>query len=174
MVISVVMSKKVTLVKPDTSLWELWKTIFVHRVNAVPVVDGNHKLVGIISKEDVLKLLYPNYEDMLEDLFTSYDFEAMEERIHELSTKKAKDIMCKRVIYTREDTPIMRALSRMIARRLNQLPVLSRKDDTVVGMVTKGDIFYGLFKKHLNLRGFNRNSTRSLHEHITKSKKRKL
>lgn len=149
MVVLEVMSKKITLVKPDTSLRELWKSIFTHRVNAVPVVDSKHKLVGIISKEDVLKLLYPNYEDMLEDLFSSYDFETMEERIHELNAMKAKDIMCRRVVFTREDTPVMRALSRMIARRLNQLPVLSRKDDTVVGMVTKGDIFRALFKKHL-------------------------
>lgn len=149
MTIRDVMSKKITLVKPDASLRELWKTIFIHRVNAVPVVDNKRKLVGIISKEDVLKLLYPNYEDMLEDLFTAHDFETMEERIHELNMKKAKDIMCKRVVYTREDAPIMRALSRMISRRLNQLPVLSPKDDRVVGMVTKGDIFRALFKKHL-------------------------
>lgn len=149
MIVSEVMSKKITLVKPDTSLRDLWKTIFIHRINAVPVVDTKRKLVGIISKENVLKLLYPNYEDMLEDLFTTRDFVAMEERIHELNVKKAKDIMDKRVVFTHEDIPIMRALSRMIARRLNQLPVLSRKDDTVVGMVTKGDIFRALFKKHL-------------------------
>ncbi len=151
MIIQKLMSKNVTVVKADTTLRELWKTIFSHRVNAVPVVDGKRKLIGIISKEDILKLLYPNYEDMMEDLFTNYDFESMEERIHELNVKKARDIMCKRVVFTREDTPIMRALSRMIARRLNQLPVLSRKNDTVVGMVTKGDIFRALFKKHLRL-----------------------
>lgn len=149
MVIRDLMSKKLTIVKPDTTLRDLWKSIFSHRVNAVPVVDSKGKLLGIISKEDMLKLLYPNYEDMMEDLFTSYDFESMEDRIHELNVKKARDIMCKRVVFTREDTPIMRALSRMIARRLNQLPVLSRKDDRVVGMVTKGDIFRALFKKHL-------------------------
>lgn len=149
MTIGDIMSKRVTLVHPDTSLRELWKTIFSRRVNALPVVDKKKKILGIISKEDMLKLLYPNYEDMLEDLFTSHDFESMEERIHDLNVKKARDIMCKRVVFTREDTPIMRALSRMIARRLNQLPVLSRKDETVVGMVTKGDIFRALFQKHL-------------------------
>lgn len=151
MIIRDVMSKKLTVAKPDTTLRELWKSIFSHRVNAVPVVDGKGKLLGIIAKEDMLKLLYPNYEDMMEDLFTSYDFEAMEDRIHELNVKKARDIMCKRVVFTREDTQIMRALSRMVARRINQLPVLSRKNDTVVGMVTKGDIFRALFKKHLRL-----------------------
>lgn len=151
MIVRDLMSKKLTVVKPDTTLRDLWKSIFSHRVNAVPVVDSKGKLLGIISKEDMLKLLYPNYEDMMEDLFTSYDFDSMEERIHELNVKKARDIMCKRVVFTREDTQIMRALSRMIARRLNQLPVLSRKNDMVVGMVTKGDIFRALFKKHLRL-----------------------
>ncbi|MDP1722930.1 MAG: CBS domain-containing protein [Candidatus Gottesmanbacteria bacterium] len=151
MIIRDLMSKKLTVVKPDTTLRELWKSIFSHHINAVPVVDKKQKLLGIISKEDMLKLLYPNYEGMMEDLFTNYDFESMEDRIHELNEKKARDIMGKRVVFTREDTPVMRALSRMIARRLNQLPVLSRKNDTVVGMVTKGDIFRALFKKHLRL-----------------------
>lgn len=151
MIIRDLMSKKLTVVKPDTTLRELWKSIFSHRVNAVPVVDGKGKLLGIIAKEDMLKLLYPKYEGMLEDLFTGYDFEEMEDRIHELNVKKARDIMCKRVVFTREDTQVMRALSRMVARRINQLPVLSRKNDTVVGMVTKGDIFRALFKKHLRL-----------------------
>ena len=149
MVVGDVMSKKVTVVKADTSLRELWKSIFRRRVNAVPVVDGKQKMLGIITKDDVLKLLYPDYEDLMEGLFSSYDFEEMEDRIHELNTKKARDIMCKRVIYTREDTPIMRALSRMISRSVNQLPVLSRKTDTLVGIVAKGDIFRALFKKHL-------------------------
>lgn len=151
MIISDVMSKKVTVVKPDISLRELWKTIFKRRVNAVPVVDAKKKMLGIITKDDILKLLYPDYEDLMEGLFSSYDFEEMEDRIHELNVKKARDIMCKRVIFTREDTPIMRALSRMISKSVNQLPVLSRTSDTLVGIVAKGDIFRALFKKHLKI-----------------------
>lgn len=143
------MSKMVTSVRADTSLRELWKTIFTRRVNAVPVVDAKKRMLGIITKDDVLKLLYPDYEDLMEGLFSSYDFEEMEERIHELNTKKARDIMCKKVIFTREDTPVMRALSRMITRNVNQLPVLARTSDTLVGIIAKGDIFRALFTKHL-------------------------
>jgi CBS domain-containing protein len=36
----------------------------------------------------------------------------------------------------------------MIVRRLNQLPVLSVKNE-VIGVVTKGDIFYAIFRKQL-------------------------
>ncbi len=149
MVIADVMSKRVTVVYADTTLRLLWKTIFQRRVNAVPVVDARKKMLGIITKDDILKLLYPDYEDLMEGLFSSHDFEEMEDRIHELNTKKARDIMCKRVIYTRVDTPIMRALSRMISRNVNQLPVLERNNDKLVGIVAKGDIFRALFKKHL-------------------------
>ena len=144
-----IMSKKVVMVSPEAPLRQLWKKIFTSHINAVPVVDKNKMLLGIISKEDILKMLYPNYEDLIEDFFSVTDFEEMEKRIAGLGSTRAKEVMCKRVVFTREDTPIMRALSRMIARRLNQLPVLSRDDERVVGMVTKGDIFKALFINQL-------------------------
>lgn len=149
MVIGDVMSKKVTVVRAETTLRQLWKTIFVKKINAVPVVDARKKMVGIITKDDILTLLYPDYKDLMEGLFSRYDFEEMEGRIHDLNVKRAHDVMCRRVIYTRRDTPIMRALSRMISRSVNQLPVLDAQRDTLVGMVTKGDIFRALFTKHL-------------------------
>jgi len=143
-----VMSRRVITVGPEEKLRELWKIIFKARINAVTVTDKQKKLLGIISREDVLKLLYPDYEDLIEDFFSITDFEEMEKRIDALGSKKSKDIMSKRVVFTRENTPIMRALSRMIVRRLNQLPVLD-SDDRVVGMLTKGDVFYALFRSRL-------------------------
>ena len=149
MLVQHVMSHSVMTVRPETPFKELWKMIFKSHVNALPVVDGKGTLVGIITREDVMRFLYPNYQEYIQSLLTSLDFEEMEEKIHELTPMKAKQFMSTRVIYTRTDTPIMRALSRMLARRLNQLPVLNPKGK-VVGMVTKGDIFYALFKAHLS------------------------
>ncbi len=129
-------------------LSELWRTIFTTHVNAIPVIDKRKHLVGIVTKEDILKALYPDYQEYMEDISSVHDFEDMEGKVRELSKKKARDVMSKRVIFTRGETPIMRALSRMIVRRVDQLPILS-DDNTVIGMVTKGDIFYALFKKNL-------------------------
>jgi CBS-domain-containing membrane protein len=72
----------------------------------------------------------------------------MERRISELTAKKARDVMSTHVIFTRHETPIMRALSRMIVRGVDQLPVLNDHNE-VVGVITKGDIFHGLFTQHL-------------------------
>lgn len=144
-----VMSRRTTTVDADRPLRELWRIIFKKRVNAIPVVDTKGKLLGIITKDDILHLFYPDYEDLVEDFFSVSDFEVMENKIDELGSKHARDIMNKRVIFTREDCPIMRALSRMFVRNFNQLPVVS-DDDRLVGMVTKGDIFYALFRTRIS------------------------
>ena len=167
-----VMKRVKYAVAPETKLRDLWKTIFKKHVHALPIVDKQLRIVGMVSEEDLLKPLYPNYRDVVEDFVSASDFEDMEEKIHDLVKLKAKDLMNTTIIFTRTDTPIMRALARMITRNVSQLPVLSEKN-ILIGIVTKGDIFDALFKSHLRLRGFDKNNSKSLNEHIAKKKKKK-
>lgn len=147
MLIKDVMTAKVKSVTASTPYKAIWLTIFKSHTNAVPVVDKKEKLVGLITRDDLLRALYPTYQEVFEDIETPENLEAMEDRIKELGGVKASDIMQKKVIFTRDTTLVMRALSRMILRRVNQLPVLNQKD-VVIGMVTKGDIFLSLFQKN--------------------------
>lgn len=143
-----VMTPTVVTVTPKSSFKNVWKILFQNRVNALPIVDQKKKLLGIITKEDLLKKLYPDYTELFEDFSAAADFEAMEEKMDTLIDSTAQELMNVRAIFTREESPAMRALSRMIARRVNQLPVLD-DEDKVIGMITKGDVFYALFRKHL-------------------------
>lgn len=143
-----VMSVKMVSVVAKTPMRELWEAIFKKGIHGLPVIDSKKKLVGFISEEDLLKPLYPSYRDVIEDFVSASDFEQMEEKIKDLTKFRAEHLMNKKVIFTRPDTPIMRALSRMIARNVRQLPVISEQD-VLIGMITKGDIFDFLFKKHL-------------------------
>lgn len=146
--VSDIMTRQVVWVSPETEVREVWRKVFSAKVNAIPVIDAQQKLIGIISKEDILEAMYPNYQEYFEDISSIKDFEEMENKVKELGDKRAREIMCKRAIYTHGETPIMRALSRMIVRGVNQLPVLSA-EGKIIGMVTKGDIFYALFRKKL-------------------------
>ena len=141
------MSKDVQTITPDTSFRDIWKKIFSTHMHTLPVVDQNQRLVGIITRQDLLTKLYPNYQDVLEFLETPQDFEAMESRIRDLAPIKVRELMSTTVIFARESTLVMRALSRMIVRHVDQLPILDN-DDKVVGIITKGDIFYSLFRKN--------------------------
>jgi CBS-domain-containing membrane protein len=143
-----VMTTRVTTATPETRVRELWRLLFVKHINSIPVVDKENLLLGLITKEDLLKGLYPDYQEYFVDATGVADFEVMENKVKEMGNTKAQELMNTRVIFTREATPMMRALSRMIVRSLDQLPVLSDNDE-VIGMVTKGDIFYALFKKSI-------------------------
>lgn len=147
MLIKDVMTARVKSVTASTPYKSIWLTIFKSHTNAVPVVDKNGELLGLITRDDLLRALYPTYQEVFEEIETPENLEAMEDRIKELGGVKASDIMQKKVIFTRDTTLVMRALSRMILRRVNQLPVLNQKD-VVIGMVTKGDIFLSLFQKN--------------------------
>lgn len=163
MTVSEIMSRAVMTVSPDTTYRDLCKKIFSTHIHTLPVVGPDGRLVGIVTRKDILERLYPKYQDVMDYLETPQDFEAMEERIKEMTPLKAKDIMMRTVIFARESTLVMRALSRMIVRHVDQLPILN-DDDQVVGVVTKGDIFYSLFRKNFGRTQASGKSKR----HITK------
>ncbi len=147
MTVAEIMSRAVMTVTPDTTYRDLCKKIFSTHIHTLPVVNQENKLIGIVTRKDILERLYPKYQDVMDYLETPQDFEAMEERIREMAPIQARDIMCRTVIFSRESTLVMRALSRMIVRHVDQLPVLNDEDE-VVGVITKGDIFYSLFRKN--------------------------
>lgn len=152
MIVKEIMSKGVVTVYPSTPYAKIWKRFFSKHIHTLPVVDNKNKLVGIITREDLLRPLYPQYQDVFEYLETSKDFEAMEDKVQDLEGLIAKDLMSSTVVFTHAETLIMRVLSRMIVRNVDQLPVLDEKD-RVIGVITKGDIFYSLFRTHLVPKG---------------------
>lgn len=141
-----VMSRKTVTVGPTATFKDVWRTIFRNKINSLPVVDTRKKILGIITREELLERLYPDYQELFSIDGNFPDFEDMETKVAEFTSLKSVQLMRKHVIFTHEDTPVMRALSRMIIRRINQLPVVTR-ENKLVGIITKGDIFSFLFKK---------------------------
>lgn len=148
MLVSRLMNSKILTVKPKTPLPEVWRIIFKEHVHGLPVVDNKNKLIGIISAEDLLTKLFPEYDESfdIDSAFASDEDETIKEKLKKLEKLTAENIMNKHVLYTRPNTSLMRALSRMIVRKVRQLPVID-ENDRLVGIISKTDIFKGLFKK---------------------------
>jgi acetoin utilization protein AcuB len=143
-----VMSASTVSVSPTDSFHEIWTCIFKKKIHALPVVNKKNVLVGILTREELLEKLFPDYKDLFASGDEFPNLEDMERKVVEFSSLKVADLMRTRVVYAHEDAPVLRALSRMIVRRINQMPVVTEKG-IVVGMVTKGDIFYALFNTHV-------------------------
>jgi len=148
MTVSEIMTRKVASVSPTVSFKEIWRIIFKNKVNSVPVVDKEMRLIGIITREELLERLYPDYQELFAFDDELPDLENMEQKLGDLARLTAAHLMRKRVIHAHEEAHIMRALSRMIIHHINQMPVVT-EDGKLIGMVTKGDIFYSLFKKNI-------------------------
>ncbi|ALA57908.1 CBS domain-containing protein [Nitrospira moscoviensis] len=128
--------------KTDTVRSVVIKMINRH-CGAIPVVEGDNQLVGMVTLRDVLLPLYPNYGDYIHDTVHSRDFIEMEDGYGEVLGKKVEEVMSRNPLTVSPDTPILEAASYMGLKNFRRIPVVDRT--TLVGMVSIGDINRGLF-----------------------------
>jgi CIC family chloride channel protein len=114
-----VMSQTATVL-PETPLEGLDEFFLKANRNALPVVDGGGRLVGMVSLTDVRRAL--ESRDDVRDL-------------------RVRDIITKRLVTAHPDQSLNTVLQRMAPRDLSRLPVVSRDDpDTLLGVVRRNDV----------------------------------
>ncbi len=132
----------VTAMKTDTV-----RSVVVKMMNrncgAIPVVEGDARLVGMVTLRDVLLPLYPNYGDYIHDNVHSRDFVEMEASYPEVLGRKVEEIMTPNPLTVGPADPILEAASYMGLKNFRRIPVVNK--DRLVGMLSIGDINRGLF-----------------------------
>ena len=139
-----VMKKSPFTVSSQTSFSEAWDSLFKKHRHALPVVDKESHLLGIVAIEDVMKQLYPSYGDTLEEFLKESSFDDLEDKIDEIKNKKVEEFMNKSVVCCYEDDAVLKAFSKMVVKRVRQLPVIDY-DAKLLGIISKRDIFDKLF-----------------------------
>ena len=136
-----IMSRPVITVREDTTLEEVARTMLDHRIGSVPVVDGDGKLVGIISESDFVgKERGVPFSAFRAPMLLGHWIEpGGVERIYAASRRvRARDIMTSPVETLTEATPVTDVVLRMIRQDLKRLPVV--RGGRPVGMVTHHDV----------------------------------
>ncbi len=152
MKVRAIIHKRIDYIHPGATLREAAALIFGHHHRGLPVVEGRgKKLVGFITEQDIASELFPNIIELIEDYTHESDFEAMEEKVKSVLTKKVKDVMSKHVISIHIDEPLLRAESIMKLKDISRLPVIDDKGN-LIGILSKGDIFRALVNSEI--RGF--------------------
>ncbi len=144
-----IMTTKVITVHPDTSVLELADILFTNRINGVPVVDNDGRLVGIVSQTDLIdqarKLHIPTIITILDAVIVLKTERQMEKEIRRISGTKVADIYTKKVVTVTEDTPVDEIATIMSQKRIHSIPVMH--GDKLVGIVGKSDILRALSDK---------------------------
>lgn len=128
MIVAKVMTKKPRYVRPQTSVNDVRELMAKEKIGKLPVLDDNDRLVGIITKKDLMQSS-PSSGTTLDMYEISYL----------LAKLKAEKIMTKPVITVQETEVVEEAAKIMADKEIGCLPVL--KGSLLVGIITESDLF---------------------------------
>lgn len=149
-----IMTRKVVTVHPELPIERLILLLVDESIQAVPVVDAEHRPIGMASKSD---LVFDHYEwaELRDETFwlqrvaklppglaTEGDLYLAEL----LRSRTVADIMSDEPITVREQTPIAEAARLMGEKHVHGCPVVG-PDGALVGMVTAIDVMRWVGRK---------------------------
>ncbi|MBL8251003.1 MAG: CBS domain-containing protein [Candidatus Competibacter sp.] len=105
---------------------ELFET---HDFNGVPVVDDQGRLLGILTKFDVLKAF-------------SLDSQAIVPRYEDIMEQAIETVMTRDPVSVHPELPLSRLLQRLVDMRIKSLPVV--ENGRLVGIVAREDVLKAL------------------------------
>ena len=139
-----VMSRDVISVKTDTHIEIAWYRLRHHQIKALPVLDQQDKLVGILSTADFLRQM-----DDTTAAGLAMHLQGILRRMPGAKPKKATlvdQIMTSEVYSARLDTSITTLIHQMTEKNLPHIPVID-DDRKVLGIVTQTDTLIALYKR---------------------------
>ena len=143
MLVHDVMSTGVVTAKKTDTVRSVVVKMLSRNCGAIPVVEDDNRLVGMVTVRDVMLPLYPNYGDYIHDNVRSRDFIEMEEGYPEVLAKKVEEIMSANPLTVSPNDPVLQAASYMGLKNFRRIPVVEK--DKLVGIVSIGNINRGLF-----------------------------
>ena len=136
-----IMSRDVQSVGPKTSLREALRHLREHHIKALPVVDQDNRVIGILTQTDLLDKA---------DWGMSTVGSGLGWRLRALSNSdrplkgRVEDIMSAPVKAAQAETPIAQVVPFMADAGLHHLPVVDG-EGRLVGMVTQSDVMAAMY-----------------------------
>ena len=138
-----VMTIDVVTVSPDTEVSDIAKLLLERHISALPVVDGDGGVVGIVSEGDLLHRRETDTEKH-RNWWLGF-LVGSEQRAAEYSKShgtKASEIMSREVVTVNEDAQLGDIAELLEIRRIKRVPVL--RDGKLVGIVSRANLLHGL------------------------------
>lgn len=138
-----IMVTDVITVKPDANVQDVAQILLTNRISAVPVVDANGAMVGIVSEGDLLRRREAGTEHERAwwlKLLMGREILAAE-YVKEFS-RNVTDVMTHHVITAAPDTPVADIATLLERHRIKRVPIV--KDGKLVGLVSRANLLQAL------------------------------
>ncbi len=138
-----VMTEKVISVNPGTSVHEAARLLSEHKITGLPVVDGENRVIGVISTADILSPEGSKKENVLSKLMRQLrGKQGAEKGVGE----RVEDAMSVPPITTEPDADIKEVAAVLDLHRIKRLPVID-PDGKLIGIISRGDIVRAMGRK---------------------------
>jgi CBS domain-containing protein len=137
------MTQNVVTVRADTTVVDTARTMMERRISAVPVVDSDGRLTGIISEGDLMRRVESGTErhpSWWLALFETPEVHAL--RYVKSHGRLAGEVMTHQVVTVDEDTSLQTIAELLERHRIKRVPVV--RDGRMVGIVSRANLLHGL------------------------------
>src|SRR3989344_8463806 len=137
-----IMTKEVVSVRPDTNLLDVAKILAEHNFDGVPVIDGDSKVVGIVTEYNLINKTSAVHLPTLQVILRNLpQFKAEESHFQqEILSLKVLDIMNKDPLTVQADTPYNEVINLFKDHhKVNPIPVVD-KDHKIIGVISRFDV----------------------------------
>lgn len=147
MIVKDIMNTSVKVAKTDTPIKDIASIMCFNKISGVPVVDDDNKLVGVLSEKDILRGMFPDVAQIMQEGGKT-DFEAIESDYKNILDKKTGDMMTQTAASVQPDMPLLKAASMMCVKQIRRIPVTD-DNNTLLGIISIGDVHKAIFQENL-------------------------
>jgi len=138
-----VMVRNVITIGPNATIGEVADLLVTHRVSALPVVDANDKVIGVVSEGDLLRRAEAGTDlrrsHWLEWMMPGQTLAAEFVKSH---SRKVADVMTRKVISVASDAPLNEVATTLERNGIKRVPVID--NGKLVGIVSRSNLVQAL------------------------------
>jgi len=134
--VSDLMTRDVVTIDPDADLKEAARRLSGLRISGMPVVDGEHRVLGIISEADLLSLAGVKKGHSFKDVVRHVLGAPLPVR---KKVNTVREVMSSPAITTDPDRDIRAVAAILDEKRIKRLPVVD-EEDRLIGVIARADI----------------------------------
>lgn len=141
-----IMTTSVITADPAMSVSDIAKLLLDYRISAVPVLDENGKLAGVVSEGDLMRrsdLGTERERSWWLEMFGATDRPSDYIKSH---GRKAEDVMTRDVITVSPDTSVADIAATLERKHIKRVPVI--EDGKLVGLVSRSNLLGALTVAH--------------------------
>jgi len=137
-----IMTTELITVPPDMDIVTAAKTLLENRINGVPVMDADGRLLGILCQSDLIaqqkKLPIPTIFTFLDSIIQLTSSKKIEKQVQKIAALKVADAMTPNPVAVQPDSRLETVAALMVDSNFHTLPVV--EGSRLVGIIGKEDV----------------------------------